>query len=257
MYNMEYNEYEEEYAEERRANWHTSIKDDVDQFLSELSTRFVRTIPIQHIDNQDYIEEMKYKITDMFHNTESKYQIDNAADRQHQTNRCIYLFDGFEPCGEQTMEGDPCCFEHIRTRSREDWLVLVNLMVGFELGEILDILQNDIDPVLQEFMRLNTALPEVMSVYTIQEGDLDEGEGVEEVWIGPKEVVVKPDIPKYKDLLPGAQIQDCPVCLDDSVKTTVKLKCSHSLCYSCLEKLVVLTCPCCRAVIDVSEIVRV
>lgn len=44
---------------------------------------------------------------------------------------------------------------------------------------------------------------------------------------------------------------ECPVCLDDiPCNDMVRLTCYHFLCSSCLQRLIINTCPLCRTIID-------
>ena len=50
-------------------------------------------------------------------------------------------------------------------------------------------------------------------------------------------------------------IQDeCPVC--DGTKSRLILKCKHTLCYDCLQKIHTKTCPYCREAIDYRDVCR-
>lgn len=263
----EYNEHEynEHEYNESHSLYDSGIEHDVVLFLSDLCTSFVRTIP--QIDNDIHrsihLEEMKKQIVDMFYQTEFRYTIDSlntppTGVRAQAIHLCVRLLNGVEPCGEQTMDGSMCCFDHTMAITYTDQLVLSIIQVGFDLGEVLDILENDIDPTLQDFMRtiprtIPRNIPTVIIHlhYSDVEMLLQDDESDEEE---------QHEIPKYKDIIASVIVSvniDCPVCLEEDVKKPIILGCSHNVCYDCLEKLNKLTCPCCRTVIDITKLCRV
>jgi hypothetical protein len=249
------------------ASARNTIDQSIDQFLTDLSTRSVRTIPQHLLDDTAYLDVMKNQITEMFYNTESRYNIDILAITR-QPNRCLRLVNGLVQCSLPVIYNTLCCAHHIFQQTDTDKLVLRTIKAGFELGEVLDILDNDIEPALQTFLRNetvdhtinhleNTIVPIINQTilnHVIFNTVFDNfGTPTYE------DEEQKPELPRYEDITlstDGIRDKTCPVCIEEAEKN-IALGCSHNVCYECLEKLTKLTCPCCRTPIDIATIYRV